>query len=215
MAEAGTQPSRRSEQFLAALREGDARAAERAVHRALRDGLGVTAVQDEVIAPALRQVGVLWALGEMSVADEHLATAITYRVLGSLSAFVGPPDASRGTVLLATVEGERHVVGLEMVARVLEGDGYDVKLLGADVPTDALAASVARFAPAVVGLSSTLASPETVREAVEAVQAVDRDVHVLLGGAGCPPEVEHCRVITSARGAVEAVSALLARAATA
>lgn len=163
-----------------------------------------------MIAPALRQVGVLWALGEMSVADEHLATAITYRSLASLSAFVGPPEALRGTVLLAAVEGERHVVGLEMVARVLEGGGFDVKLLGADVPTDALAAAVARFAPGVVGLSATTASPERVREAVRAVLAVDGDVGVLLGGAGCPPGLEGCRVVQGAGDALAAVGAALA-----
>lgn len=202
-------PALRSRQFLDALVAGDARAAERACHRALRDGMWIAEVQEEVIAPAMREIGRLWAMGSITVADEHLATSITSRVLSSLSAFVGPPDASRGTILLAAVEGERHVLGLEMVARILEGAGFDVRMLGGDVPPDALAASVARFAPAVVGLSVTMPMPDRVREAIDWVRRVDGDVHIILGGMGCPSHLHGVPVVSTAAEGLDLVERLL------
>jgi MerR family transcriptional regulator, light-induced transcriptional regulator len=205
-----TTPAGRAQRFLEALRAGDARAAEQVVNRALRSGMAVAAVQDDVIAPALREVGLLWARGEMTVADEHLATAITYRVLNTMSAFVLPPDQDRGIVLLAAVEGERHVVGLEMVARVLESVAFDVKLLGADVPVEDLAAAVARFAPAIVGLSTTMPAPEVLDRTLRAVRAVDDGVTVLVGGAGVPGRLRELpapRYVPSAQDALEVARA--------
>src|SRR3954452_2897968 len=160
----------RSREFVRALLDGNARDAEGTVRAALADGLKPAAVHVAIVAPAMRTVGDLWARDEITVADEHLATAITYRALNAVSAAGGrPPAPSRQRVMLAALEGERHVVALQMVADTLEAAAFDVLLLGADVPLGALAAAGARHAPAVLGLSTTMPSGPRLEEAIAAV----------------------------------------------
>ena len=72
---------------------GDAEAAERAAREAMDDGLTTAAIDVELIAPALFMVGEKWALGEITVADEHLASEIALRVL-ALSAWRAAPSVS-------------------------------------------------------------------------------------------------------------------------
>jgi methanogenic corrinoid protein MtbC1 len=98
----------------------------------------------------MRTIGELWVRDEITVADEHLA-AITYRALNVISAAARSPEPTRQRVMLAALEEERHVVGLQMVADTLVAAGFDVMALGADVPLEALLAAIARYAPAVLG----------------------------------------------------------------
>src|SRR5688500_9617547 len=70
-----------SRAFAEALLIGDEIAAELAIREALAAKLGQGEIDDEIIAPALWLIGELWERGEISVADEHLATEISIRVL--------------------------------------------------------------------------------------------------------------------------------------
>jgi methanogenic corrinoid protein MtbC1 len=148
-----------------------------------------------VITPALHEIGRLWEKGALTVADEHLATALTQRVLASLR----PPvrvEASAGEegapaekrVLLATVEGEQHALGLRMAADVLEDAGFHTIYLGADVPTDALMQAVASLSPDLVALSTTM--PELaprLGEVAEIVRKAHPQVGLLVGGQAASP----------------------------
>ena len=88
----------------------------------------------------MRHIGDLWHRGEITVADEHLATDISYRVLAlQREAFRVADRRTRERVMLAAVEGERHVLGLEMAGALLRHEGFDVRMLGADLPIDSLA----------------------------------------------------------------------------
>ena len=69
------------EAFTAALVSGDPRAAERVARDAIDAGLDQGTIDEAVVAPAMRRIGDLWHRGEISVADEHLATDISFRVL--------------------------------------------------------------------------------------------------------------------------------------
>ena len=133
----------------------------------------------------MEHVGQLWERAELSVADEHLATTIAHQVLATVykHLLIAPTD-SRGRVLLAAVEGERHVLGLRMVADVLEGAGHQVVLLGADVPTDALLAAVLRHRPAIVGLTATTSCRlPTLERVLSALTERHPALDVLVGGA--------------------------------
>jgi methanogenic corrinoid protein MtbC1 len=144
------------ERYLAALCAGDASTAEALVAEAVGAGFEPSAIQVRVIAAAMRRIGEMWAHGELTVADEHLASAISQRALLPLHEplQIAPPR-SRERVVLGAVEGQAHVLGLRMVADVLEGAGFHVLYLGADVPTSALSAFVAEHVPAIAGLTST------------------------------------------------------------
>ena len=195
--------------FLDALLRGSARGAEDAVRAALASGMGPSAVHVKVVAPAMRTIGELWARDEITVADEHLATAITYRALNVISAAGGgPPEPTRQRIMLAALEEERHVVGLQMVGDALTAAGFEVMALGADVPLDALLAAVARYAPAVLGLSVTMPADPRLRDALERIRAVDPSLVILVGGAGAgdgAPVAAPARFVSDAAQAVGAV----------
>ncbi len=174
-----------------ALRAADGEAAERVALECLREGMGVEALYERVIAPAMWRIGCLWEEGAITIADEHLATALTHRVMASVygSSF-GRAKSRPGRILLAVVEGQRHALGLRMAADVLELGGYEVNYLGGDVPLDALVSAIAAREPDLVGLSSTLTRcTSSLRAAVSQLGESFPETPVLLGGQGIPDEI--------------------------
>ncbi len=206
--------------YLRAILDGDLPRAERVIRDAIDSGLCEGVIDDAIIAPAMVEIGDRWARGEIDVADEHLATDITLRMITlQREAFRVARRRSTATVLLAGLAGERHSLGLEMAASALAHGGFDVRMLGADVPGDALAAAVARIRPAVLGL--TAATPETAegaRAAVILAREVKPSLAVVVGGAagahavrlGVGPHISLCEHVADA---VEIVDALTQRAA--
>jgi len=174
-----------------ALRAADGAAAERIALECLQEGLGVEVLYGRVIAPAMWRIGCLWEEGAITVADEHLATALTHRVMASVyGASFGRATSRPGRVLLAAVEGQRHALGLRMAADVLELGGYEVDYLGGDVPLDALLSAVASRGPDLVGLSSTLAfDASSLEVAVSQLGEAFAEMPILLGGQGIPDEI--------------------------
>ena len=135
---------------------GSESAAERVVREAIEAGVPEAVISGEVIAPTMRAIGDLWERGLLSVADEHLATEISIRVLAlQREAFRATSRRGAHRVMLAGMEGERHGLGLTMAGSVLVHAGYDVRMLGPDLPMPDLASAVDRHRPSVVGLSVT------------------------------------------------------------
>ncbi|HZL05810.1 MAG TPA: B12-binding domain-containing protein, partial [Coriobacteriia bacterium] len=119
------------------MRVGDPHAAATVIDDALSAGLSSVEIQARVIAPAMWGIGELWEGGGLTVAQEHLATAVSHHVLTRLYPGLLRREQRRGdTVVVGAVHGEHHVLGLRMVADVFEGAGFDVRFLGADVPMD-------------------------------------------------------------------------------
>jgi diguanylate cyclase (GGDEF)-like protein len=178
------------ERYCVALCAADGPAAEAVVQEALGAGVAPTTIQIGVIMAAMKRIGELWEQGEMTVADEHAATGLSYRALLPLQEplQIAPPR-SRERVVLAAVEGQAHVLGLRMIADVLEGAGFEVFYLGADVPCGALQAFVTEHMPAVVGLTSTQArDAPSLAAAIIAIHDVNPAGRVMLGGHGVPLE---------------------------
>src|SRR3712207_1846661 len=147
-------------EFTDAIAWGDARLAELIGLEAVSAGVELATLYVEVMAPALHEVGKRWAAGEMSIADEHLATSLVDGVMAIVRrAGTHAPRRSRERVLLGAVETEGHVVGLRMLADLAEGAGFDVRYLGAAVPVHTLEEIIRRHRPAVVGLSLTIGAP--------------------------------------------------------
>lgn len=194
-----------------ALAAGDTWRALAVIDEALERRVPATEIHTEVIEPAMARVGAPPLRSPLCVAEEHLATQITFRALARLTEPLRTePPASREKVLVAAVEGERHVIGLQMAADVLAGAGFDVLFLGADVPTVSLVAAVAARRPAVTALSSTCAGPALV-DAVAAIDEAELETRVLLGGGGVPPWLRDHPYpwLDRSAGVVGAVEALL------
>lgn len=173
-----------SRRFGKALQAGDPKVAGTIATEAADAGIRVERIHSQVIGPAMEKVGDLWQHDELSVAGEHLATAISQGVLAQLfPRLLNERPASQGRVLLAAVEGEQHVLGLKMIADSLEGNGYDVRYLGPDVPTDALLDACRVHRPDVLGLtvSMWLNVPTMIQE-IEAVGHLEHPPRLMVGG---------------------------------
>jgi methanogenic corrinoid protein MtbC1 len=150
--------------------------------------MSLAALYQRVITPAMHELGRLWAEGAITLADEHLATAVTHRVLAAIRLPQAFEETSRSgsekpSALLAAVQGEQHALGLRMAADLLEDGGYRVAYLGADVPTEALLQAVRTFSPDLLALSVTMPeSRQRLEEVVEAVRAEQPQLPVLIGG---------------------------------
>jgi MerR family transcriptional regulator, light-induced transcriptional regulator len=163
---------------------GDSAGAWWLIEGRLGGGLDPAGVVTTLLSPALRSIGARWADGEVSVADEHRATAVAQRIIGRLGLQFGRPGRSRGTVIVAAPEGDLHTLPVAMVADLLRWRGFDVAELGANTPVDALA-EVANRADRllVVGIASTTSGLDAeVTQSLEALRAVTPATPTLLGG---------------------------------
>jgi methanogenic corrinoid protein MtbC1 len=158
---------------------------------------GVTTIDlyESVLGPALGEIGELWALEQLTVADEHYATEETAQILGSLmpERRVAP---TRGR--LAVVGGtpdELHAIGARMVADVLERAGWEVIALGASAPAQDLAQLVSTECPDVVALSTaTVGRLPGAEEAIGLLRKVrPRPLIAVGGGLYRGPMVELAR----------------------
>jgi methanogenic corrinoid protein MtbC1 len=129
----------------------------------------------EVIQEAMYDVGRRWERNEISVADEHVATAITQFVLSRLYQEMTAGSAVRGRVVLSGVEGEMHQVGLSMLADILEVNGFEVSFVGTNLPRQSVIDLVRATSPQVLGVSATMPFN------VGAVGQLVRDVKSQLG----------------------------------
>jgi methanogenic corrinoid protein MtbC1 len=203
--------------YAEALLSGAPRAAETVIREAIDAGLEEAMIDDEVIRPALQLVGDLWADGQLSIADEHLATSISMRIIVlQREAFRASRQRASQRILLAGAQGEQHVVGLQMAASLILSAGYDVRLLGADLPVGQIAAAMRTHDPSVVGFTTASSlTAVSMPPAFEAVRAVSADVGILVGGRGVDDrwatrwDLVICRHVADA---VEQVDALVKRA---
>jgi MerR family transcriptional regulator, light-induced transcriptional regulator len=171
------------EQALLAGRQSDAFAI---VSNCLAEGQHLIDIEIHLIQPALYRIGEKWQANQISVVQEHLATAIAQMVMTmGLLRSPAPVDKSYRRVLLACVQGNQHCLGLRMVADAFQLSGWEVHYLGADVPTSDIVSYVIDWKPDLIGLS--VAFPHQLRmvkRMITALTAIFGDARpaVLLGG---------------------------------
>jgi MerR family transcriptional regulator, light-induced transcriptional regulator len=169
---------------------GDGSGAWWLVKSQLEGGLDPSGALSELVVPALRSIGERWASGDVSVADEHRATAVAQRLVGHLGLQFGRRGNSRGAIALAAPAGDLHTLPVAIVADLLRWRAFEVLELGGNTPADALAAAVSHQDRLLaVGIVSTTPGLEAeVAESVRSVRAAVPDVTVFLGGPGIRSE---------------------------
>lgn len=197
------------------LRENDRDAAGALVDEALGAGLSTATVRAKLLGAAMARIGELWELGIITPAVEAAATATCRDLLVRLRvrAPVEPGSVWQGArVLLAAAPGERHTLGLTIIADTLRESRFQVLDLGADISVSRLRAAALEFRPAIVGLStSTSLSAAMLPRALQAVAEAAPRARVMLGGRGVPPALwsEDLPRVCSATAVVDVVEDLL------
>lgn len=201
--------------YLDAVLAGSRRQAMEVVDQAMRAGLGIRLLYLEVFQPVMREIGRLWQENRITVADEHLATAITQAAMARLYDQLFAGGAQPGPLLVAAcADQERHELGLRMICDVLEMEGWDTVFLGASVPVEDLVEMVRVRRPQVVALSASIA-PHVgrVREAIRAIRETDGGAAPLIAVGGRafmddPDLAERLGADLTAKDAVEAAEIL-------
>ncbi|MFF4623226.1 cobalamin B12-binding domain-containing protein [Nonomuraea jabiensis] len=187
----------RVETLWAAATAGDEYAAADAALAALDAGMPMETLLLDVLAAVQSRVGLEWAAGRITVAQEHTATAVNERVLATLAHHPSArrsPEPGRGRITVACVHGEWHAFPARLLAEVLRLRGWHVDYLGAQVPMPQLVAHLHRTNPVAVALSGSLAPRlPAAHAAITSCQAVGTPV--LAGGAAFGPDGRYARLL--------------------
>jgi 5-methyltetrahydrofolate--homocysteine methyltransferase len=140
---------------------------------------------DSVLLPAMSEVGELMAAGKMILPFVLQAAEVMREAVALLEPHLkGVPVRSKGTIVLATVFGDVHDIGKNLVGSILRNQGFEVIDLGKQVGISAIVKAVRERSPDAVGLSALLVT--TSREMGECVREFARQgiaVPVIIGGA--------------------------------
>ena len=171
------------ERYLAALLAGERAGCARVVEELLGTGTGLKELYVHLLQRALYQTGELWESQRISVAVEHLATAITEHMLAVVQArtFGGP---ARGqSIIIACVADEFHQLGGRMIADFCEFCGWRGHFLGANTPLPDLLQLIETRRPALLGLSLSLYfNLSSLLDALAAVTLAYPALPVVVGG---------------------------------
>jgi methanogenic corrinoid protein MtbC1 len=172
-------------QYLQLVLEGNVSEAIAKVTQAAQNGMDAQAVYTDVLMPAQREIGRLWHLGDVTVAEEHLVTFATQRSMAIL-ANSAPDAAGNGkTVITAAVAGNAHDIGLRAVADMYQLAGWRSIFLGSDVPMRDLPAMLTFFEADLLLLGATLSTH--IQKVAETIQVIrdrcERNVKIIVGGA--------------------------------
>lgn len=157
------------------------------VQQALDAGMDPGSIINDALIEAMDVVGKDFGDGRIFV-PEMLVSAVTMKAgLDIVKPFlVGEDSQSRGTIIMATVKGDLHDIGKNLVSMMLEGAGFKVMDLGTDLSVEKLINQVKSIQPDILGLSALLTTtmPEMQRVIKELeAQGLRNKIKILVGGA--------------------------------
>jgi 5-methyltetrahydrofolate--homocysteine methyltransferase len=150
------------------------------------------------------EVGRLFNANELIVAEVLQSAEVMKAAVAFLEPFLEKTDSStRGTVLLATVKGDVHDIGKNLVEIILSNNGFKVVNLGIKVPPDQLIRAAREHSPDIVGLSGLLV--KSAQEMVTTAEDLDKAgfrVPILVGGAALTSTFVDTRIAPKYQGTV-------------
>ena len=169
-----------------AIRRGLKKEAGRITAAALRNGSGMEIVERELI-PALEKVGEEYEQGRVFLPQLLSAAQAAQEAFAQIKedmARRGTAGADRGTLIMATVEGDIHDIGKNIVITVLENYGWKVIDLGRDVAPDVIVRKAEETEVPLVGLSALMTTTlPAMAETVRQLKAMKKPPRVMVGGA--------------------------------
>ncbi|HKL31352.1 MAG TPA: cobalamin-dependent protein [Tangfeifania sp.] len=169
--------------ILKALLAGDRKSSSQQVSELLESGLSVKDIYEYHLKPALVQVGELWEENKISVATEHLASAIVESLLNEIYVNISPSDKTNKTVVVTCLENEHHQIGARMVSDIFELHGWEVLFLGANTPKQDLVNYLKMMKPNLVAISlSIYFHLPTLEETIRLIRNESQELEILTGG---------------------------------
>ena len=171
--------------FLSLLLHGDSRGCLKLVEQSIKTPDEMKHFYLDVVWPAMVTIGSMWESNRISVAEEHLATAIVGRVMAALYSTIDMSPVTRGKAIVTAGPNEFHEVGARMIADFMEMDGWDVTYLGANTPALEVVKHVRREKPAIIALSvATVFNMENARRLIRLIRDDEEieNTKIMVGG---------------------------------
>lgn len=168
-----------SEQYRVSILEGRHKTATSLMMEAMNNGSSLTQASVQLVQPALYQVGNLWQNNQVTVSQEHLATAISQNVLAGAYMQASFAPSVGKSAMFACVENNHHSVGLHMLSDAFETAGWEVFYLGANLPAQDLVREVDSKRPDLLALSISL--PCQIATARSTIELLKSEM-----GSACP-----------------------------
>ena len=180
-----------AQRYLNALLKGERNVANRLVLDAVENGVSVKDIYLHVFQRSQYEIGRLWQINQVSVAQEHFCTAATQFIMSQLYPHIFT-TARKNRVLVATcIGGDLHEIGVRMVADFFEMDGWDTYYLGANTPNPSVLQALAERKADVLAISATMMfHVRAVKELIAAVRSNDDFENIKIAVGGYPFNVE-------------------------
>ncbi len=170
--------------YLAALLRGDRQTASRLILAAADAETPVKDLYLQVFQRVLREVGRLWHIHQIGVAQEHYCTACTQVIMSQLYPRIFSSKRNGLRLVATSVGGDLHEIGMRMVADFFEMEGWDTFYLGANTPTSGALQQVTERTPHVLAISATMSFHiQGVADLIAAARAAGNSPLILVGGA--------------------------------
>ncbi|MBN8730306.1 MAG: corrinoid protein [Acidobacteria bacterium] len=170
-----------------AILEGNAKQAAALTQEALAEGLAPLDIIQQAMVPAMDEVGRRFECEEYFVPELLLSARAMKAALEPVRPLlVASGIQPAGRVVIGTVKGDLHDIGKNLVAALLEGGGFEVIDLGADVPAQKFVEAVQSSGAGIVALSALLTvTMPSMKSTIEALDhaGVRSRVKVIVGGA--------------------------------
>ena len=169
--------------YLEQLLAGQRGECTRIVKTLLEDRIDIKELYIDLFQKSLYEVGRLWEINKVSVAREHLATAITDGLLSLIYPTLFLGKKANKKVVISCTANEFHQIGGKMVADIFEIKGWDAHFLGANTPLDQMLHYIDEVKPDLLGISmSVYFNMPSLIKAIEAVKIDFRNLNIAIGG---------------------------------
>ncbi len=171
------------EKFLNALLEGDRNLCSEITRKELNNNESILELYEHLLKISLYEIGELWEYNKISVATEHLASAIIEALLNEIYPSIQSNKSTQKSVVLTCVEDEFHRVGLRMVGDVFELYGWNTIFLGANTPTNELIKLLHKKTPDILAISISLFFHiPLLEDMIQKIRSEFPDLLIFLGG---------------------------------
>ena len=163
-------------------------------------------VSQEILARAMEKIGQLYASGEIFLPHLILSAETAQPIFDYLNSLIPGKTVSRGRILLATVEGDIHDIGKNIVATILRSSGFEVIDLGKNVPAETVVKEVQKLKPDLVGLSAMMTTTVgRIKEIADFLKFKNPNLPILAGGASMNQELAERFDVYYAKDALKAL----------
>ena len=163
----------------------DQNGADELAKQAIEEGIAPGDILSHGLMVGMEKVGVKFRENKVFVPQVLMSAKAMSAAMSHLKPFFSSGEAVRkGIFIIGTVEGDLHDIGKNLVAMMVEGNGYEVIDLGTDVKAEAFIEAAEKNPGSVIGLSALLTTTMTnMEKIVQAIKEKDTNLKVCIGGA--------------------------------